>query len=131
MPQSGLLPTATVVMNWVVLAIGVLTLLLSCIVFAGGRRIFPGLRNLDADPRGLALIGVLWSIFLMIESIPRVTHVSVVIQLAMSGLAFVPMVAAIAIAVYLARSKRRVDVQHGSTAASPTEPGTIRPPQAC
>lgn len=130
MPQSGFLPTATVVMMWVVLVLAVLILVASGIVFARGRRIFPGLRKLDLSSRRLALIGVLWSVFLMIDSVPRVTHASVVVQLAMSGLAFVPMVGAIAIAVHAARSKRRVAVQHESTATTPTEPGTIRPPQA-
>lgn len=128
MPQSGLLPTAIVAMMWVVLALAVLILLASGIVFAGGRRIFPGLRKLDVGSRRLALIGVLWSIFLMIESIPRVTHASVVVVFAMSALAFAPLIAAIA--VYLRRPKPPVDVQQRSTATSPTESGTLRPPQA-
>lgn len=114
---SGLLPTATVVMMWVVLALAVLILLASGIVFAGGRRILPGLRNLDVDPRRLALSGVLQSIFLMMETIPRVAHASVVVVFAMSALAFVPLGAALA--AYPRRSKPRV-----------TEPGTVRPPQA-
>jgi hypothetical protein len=115
-------------MMWVVLALAVVNLVVSGIVFAGGRRIFPGLRRVDLDSRRLALIGALLSIFLMIESIPRVTHASVVVEFAMSVLAFAPLIAAIA--VYLRRPKPRADVQHGSKATSPTEPGAVPPRQA-
>lgn len=128
MPQAELLPTATVVMMWVILALAVLILLVSVIVLAGGRRIFPGLRNLDVDPRRLASSGALQSIFLLMESIPRVAHASVTVVFAMSILALVPM--ATAFAVYPRRSKPRVAVQHGSAATSATEQGRVRPPQA-
>jgi hypothetical protein len=114
-------------MMWVVLALAVLILLFSGIVFAGGRRIFPGLRNLDVDPRRLALCGVLQSIFLMMESIPRVAHASVVVAFAMSALAFIPMGAAFA--VYPRRSKLRVAVENGNTATNPSGSGVPRPPQ--
>jgi hypothetical protein len=128
MPQSGLLPTAIVVMMWVVLTLAVLILVVSGIVLAGGRRIFPGLRNLAVDPRRLALCGVLLSIFLLMESIPRVAHASVTVVFVMSALALVPMAATFA--VYPRRSKPRGAVQHGSAATGPTEQGRVRPPQA-